>query len=89
MECARNPFLNLTKGPQIVEGSFGTVHMSHWLFTPVAVKTVKIRRMKLVQVNVLRRIRYPNKVLFVAHSFNNNAFHIVSEHTQCSNVTVY
>ena len=48
--------------------------------------------MKLVQkalereVNVLSRIRYPNIVLFVAHSFDNNAFHIVSEYTQCSNV---
>ncbi|XP_060561002.1 uncharacterized protein LOC132720799 [Ruditapes philippinarum] len=80
------PYDSLCMGPKIGEGSFGTVHLAHYLFTPVSIKTVKIRRIKLVQkalereVKVLRRVRHPHSILFMGYSVYNNALHIVSEY---------
>ncbi|XP_060572655.1 probable serine/threonine-protein kinase DDB_G0267514 [Ruditapes philippinarum] len=86
------PYDSLCMGPKIGEGSFGTVHLAHYLFTPVAIKTVKIRRIKLVQkalereVKVLSRVRHPHIILFMGYSVYNNALHIVSEYIKGSNL---
>jgi len=89
------PYESLVMGSKIGEGSFESVHKAHWHSTPVAVKTLKIRRIKLVpkalarEVKVLSKVRHPHIILFMAYSVSNSALHLVSEYIPGSNWTTY
>lgn len=81
-ECS---FKDLSFGEQIGKGAFGTVFKGEWLGAKVAIKTVRVRRMKMVktvkdrELIVHTRVRHPNIVQLMAYCTEVDNLHLVSD----------
>ncbi|XP_060581718.1 probable serine/threonine-protein kinase DDB_G0271682 [Ruditapes philippinarum] len=79
------PFENFELLEKIGGGGFGEVHRGNNLGTNIAVKKLKLKRMKLVKQSVLREveinshIRHPNIVLLMGYSINADHLYILTE----------
>ncbi|XP_052778437.1 uncharacterized protein LOC128215868 [Mya arenaria] len=70
---------------KIGEGGFGEVYKGEYLGTDIAVKKVKIKRMKVVKQSVLQEVvtnshlRHPNIVLLMGYSINTDCLYLLTE----------
>ena len=70
-------------GNLIGQGTFGTVIKSEWLSTPVAIRKILVKRMKILEKSLHRelqirsRMRHPNIVQLVAYSTENKSLYFV------------
>ncbi|XP_052819990.1 uncharacterized protein LOC128245805 [Mya arenaria] len=70
---------------KIREGGFGEVYKGEYLGTDIAVKKVKIKRMKVVKQSVLQEVvtnshlRHPNIVLLMGYSINTDCLYLLTE----------
>ncbi|XP_069132070.1 mucin-2-like [Argopecten irradians] len=88
MECTCLPkvmIADLSFGEEIGRGAFGVIRKAVWLGTPVAVKEITVKRMKLAKPLIKQefcihsRVRHPNIIQLMAYSLNNNKLFMISE----------
>lgn len=74
------------------ESGFSEVFKGEWLETNVAIKKVKVKRMRVVKGSVLQdvrihsEIRHPNIVLLMAYARDCDHLYLISECVTCYNL---